>query len=141
MTLAHQSRYYLSKVKSFLLAHSRNKKFLPFLICSYRFLSPNYLLWSQFTIQKFLTNLGGQILSPVSMHPLYDNDEIFITFNIGIRVDMVGTNHDKVLTQWRHMPMGQFHANIFLIQITSTYFWASEVFKNQRFKNQLFSSF
>ena len=50
-----------------------------------------------------------------------------------IRVDMVGTNHNKVLTQWRHMPMGQFWANIFLIRITSTYFWASEVFKNQRF--------
>ena len=57
-----------------------------------------------------------------------------------VRVDMVGTNHDKVLTQWRHMPMGQFHANIFLIRITSTYFWASEVFKNQSFKSQLFSS-
>ena len=48
-------------------------------------------------------------------------------------VDMVGTNHDKVLTQWRHMPMGQFRANIFLMRITSTYFWASEVFKNQHF--------
>ena len=56
------------------------------------------------------------------------------------RVDMVGTNHNKVLTQWRHMPMGQFCANIFLIRITSTYFWASEVFKNQSFKSQLFSS-
>ena len=43
------------------------------------------------------------------------------------RVDMVGTIHNKVLTQWRHMPMGQFHANIFLIRVTSTYFWASEV--------------
>ena len=49
------------------------------------------------------------------------------------RVDMVGTNYDKVLTQWRHMPMGQFRGNIFLMQITSTYFWASEVFKNRRF--------
>jgi hypothetical protein len=29
---------------------------------------------------------------------------------------------------------------IFLIQITSNYLWASEVFKNQRFKNHLFSS-
>ena len=44
-----------------------------------------------------------------------------------IRVDMVVTNHDKVLTLLRHMPMGQFHANIFLIRLTSTYFWASEV--------------
>ena len=56
------------------------------------------------------------------------------------RVDMVGTNHDKVLTQWRHMPMCQFRANIFLIRITSNYFWASEVFKNQSFKSQIFSS-
>ena len=60
--------------------------------------------------------------------------------NMYIRVDMVGTNHDKVLTQWRHMPMCQFRANIFLIRITSNYFWASEVFKNQSFKSQIFSS-
>ena len=59
---------------------------------------------------------------------------------VATRVDMVGTNHDKVLTLWRHMPMGQFRANIFLIRLTSTYFWASEVFKNQSFKSQLFSS-
>ena len=52
---------------------------------------------------------------------------------LSIRVDMVGTNRDEVLTLWRHMPMGQFCANIFLIQLTSTYFWASEVFKNQSF--------
>ena len=58
-----------------------------------------------------------------------------------IRVDMVGTNHDKVLTQWKHMPMGQFRANISLIRITSNYFWALEVFKNQRFKSHLFSFF
>ena len=29
------------------------------------------------------------------------------------RVDMAGTNHNKVLTQRGHMPMGQFRANIF----------------------------
>ena len=40
---------------------------------------------------------------------------------------MVGTNRHKVLTLRRHMPMGQFRANIFLIRLTSTYFWASEV--------------
>ena len=55
------------------------------------------------------------------------------------RVDMVGRNHDKVLIQWRHMPMGRFRANIFLIRITSNYFWASKVFKNQSFKSQIFS--
>ena len=64
----------------------------------------------------------------------------FIVKRLHVRVDMVGTNHNKVLTLWRHMPMGQFCANIFLIQLTSTYFWASEVFKNQSFKSQLFSS-
>ena len=58
---------------------------------------------------------------------------IVIVNPVWLRVDMVGMNHNKVLTQWRHMPMGQFRANIFLIQITSTYFWASEVFKNRRF--------
>ena len=56
------------------------------------------------------------------------------------RVDMVGTIHDDLLTQLRHIPMGQFRANIFLIQTTSNYLWASEVFKNQSFKSQLFSS-
>jgi hypothetical protein len=35
------------------------------------------------------------------------------------RVDMVGTNHDELLTQWRHYPMGKFSANIFLIKTTS----------------------
>ena len=58
-----------------------------------------------------------------------------------VRVDMVGMIHDDLLTQWRHIPMGQFSANIFLIQTTSNYLWASEVFKNQRFKSHLFSFF
>jgi hypothetical protein len=45
---------------------------------------------------------------------------------------------ERITTKFLHnegiyMPMGQFRANIFLILITSTYFWASEVFKNQRF--------
>ena len=57
-----------------------------------------------------------------------------------VRVAMFGMNHNKVLTQWRHMLISQFRTNIFLMQITSTYFWASEVFKNQSFKSQLFSS-
>ena len=56
------------------------------------------------------------------------------------RVDMVGTIHDDLLTQWRHIPMGQFRANIFLTVTTSNYLSASEVFKNQSFKSQLFSS-
>ena len=55
-----------------------------------------------------------------------------------VRVDMVGTKHNEVLTQWRHMPMNKFRANIFLIWITSTYFWALEVFKNRRSKSWLF---
>ena len=35
--------------------------------------------------------------------------------------------------------MSKFRANIFLIQTTSNYFWASEVLKKQRFKSHLFS--
>ena len=35
--------------------------------------------------------------------------------------------------------MSYFRANTFLIRTTSNYFWASEVFKNQRFKSHLFS--
>ena len=34
--------------------------------------------------------------------------------------------------------MGKFCTNIFLIRLTSTYFWASEVFKNQSFKVNYF---
>ena len=57
-----------------------------------------------------------------------------------VRMDMVETIHDDLLTQWRHIPMGKFRGNIILIQITANYLWASEVFKNQSFKSQLFSS-
>ena len=65
---------------------------------------------------------------------------VFTSTQLGLfgRVDMVQTNHNQVLTQWRHMPMGQFHTNIFLIQITSTCFWASEVFKHWSSKSWLF---
>ena len=44
-----------------------------------------------------------------------------------IRVDMIGTIHNDLLTQLRHIPIGKFHTNIFLIQTTSNYLWASEV--------------
>ena len=47
--------------------------------------------------------------------------------NTVARVDMVGTNHNEVLTLLRHMSLCQICANIFLIRLTSTYFWASEV--------------
>ena len=60
------------------------------------------------------------------------------TWQVGSRVDMVGTNPDKVLTLGRHMLMGKFRTNIFLIRLTSTYFWASAVFKNQSFKLIIF---
>ena len=39
-------------------------------------------------------------------------------FSLGIRVDMVRMIHDNLLTQWRHIPKGQFCANIFLIRTT-----------------------
>ena len=56
------------------------------------------------------------------------------------RVYMVGTIRDDLLIQRRHKSMGQFRANIILIRTNSKYLWASEVFKNQSFKSQLFSS-
>ena len=55
------------------------------------------------------------------------------------RVANVVADHDSLLTQWRPIKMSKFGANIFLIRTTSNYFWASEVFKNQRFKSHLFS--
>ena len=84
----------------------------------------HFLLFSLIVLYK--KRMSKHELQIWKMYGSYDS-------YIHTRVDMVGTNHNKVLTQWRHMPMGQFRANIFLIQITSTYFWASEVFKNQRF--------
>ena len=69
-----------------------------------------------------------------------EKTRIFGAYGSIIRVDMVGTNHDELLTHWRHIPMGQFRANIFSIRTTSNYLWASKVFKNQSFRSQLFSS-
>ena len=57
------------------------------------------------------------------------------------RVDMVGTIHDDLLTQWRHIPISQFRANIHLIPSNSNYLWSSEVFKNQSIKSQTFTYF
>ena len=57
------------------------------------------------------------------------------------RVANVVADHDDLLTQWRTIKMSKFRANIFLIQPTSNYFWASEVFKTHRFKSHLFSFF
>ena len=54
------------------------------------------------------------------------------------RVAIVVADHDDLLTQQRHIEMSKFHANIFLLRTTSNYFWALEVFKNQRFKSHLF---
>ena len=59
------------------------------------------------------------------------NKKKVINALVSNRVDMVRTNHNKDLILWRHMPMGQFHAHIFSIPLTSNYFWASEVFKNE----------
>ena len=55
-----------------------------------------------------------------------------------ILVDMVVMIREDLLTQWRHIPMGQFHTNIFLIPFTSNYLCASEVFKNQILKVNYF---
>ena len=69
--------------------------------------------------EKYRNNTSESILSPLCLR--------FIVSSVDVRLDMVGTNHDKVLILCRHMPMGQFRANIFLIRLTSTYFRASEV--------------
>jgi hypothetical protein len=55
-----------------------------------------------------------------SFYVLFGNLSLIFQY-VHIRVDMVGTNHDEVLTLWRHMPMGQFRLNISLIRLTSTY--------------------
>ena len=60
--------------------------------------------------------------------------------SVAVRVDMVEMIHDNLLTQWRHILMGQFRTNIFLIPITYNCLWASEVFKNHSLKSQLLSS-
>ena len=56
------------------------------------------------------------------------------------RVANVVVDQDSLITQWRPIKMSKFRANIFLIETTSNYFWASEVSKNQVFKSQFFSS-
>ena len=58
-----------------------------------------------------------------------------------VRVANVVADHNSLLTQWRPIKMSKFRANIFLIRTTSNYFWASEVFKNQKFKSHLISFF
>ena len=62
----------------------------------------------------------------------------FVELGFSIRVAKVLTVHDDLLTQWRPIKISKFRANIFLIQTTSNYFWASEVSKNQVFKSQFF---
>ena len=49
-----------------------------------------------------------------------------------IRVDVVGTIHNDLLTQWVNSAP--------ILRTTSNYLWASEVLKNQSFYSQLFSS-
>ena len=39
---------------------------------------------------------------------------------------MVVTIHNNLLTQWRHIPMGQFCVNIFLIETTFNYLRVTE---------------
>ena len=98
-------------------------------ICSYYRVSPQHIYVHNLSLWDILRKTCRQPINPCK--------HLQCMF---VRVDMVGTNRNKVLKQWRHMPMGQFCADIFLMRITSTYFWASEVFKNLRFKSQLFSS-
>ena len=69
------------------------------------------------------------------------NCSIFVTKIIQrlcTRVANVVTDYDDLLTPWRPIKMSKFCPNIFLIQTTSNYFWASEVSKNQVFKSHFF---
>ena len=85
-----------------------------------------------------LVYLAVNLLQPVSnWFPAVQNCQT--THHIYNRVANVVADHDDLLIQWRPIKMSKFSANIFLIQSTSNYFWASEVFKNQRFKSHLFS--
>ena len=46
---------------------------------------------------------------------------------------------NDLLTLWKHIPMGQFHTNIFWQQLLRTmYFWGLVVCKRQTFKSQSF---
>ena len=65
----------------------------------------------------------------------------FPSNTLSIRVANVVADHNSLLTQWRPIKMSKFRANNFLKRTTSNYFWASEVFKNQRFKSHFFSFF
>ena len=50
------------------------------------------------------------------------------------RVDIVGTIHNNLLTQWRHIPMGRFHVNTFFIWTTSDYYGPQKFLKNRVLK-------
>ena len=110
----------------------------------------NYLCFADSTIYKCIWFILILVMNGVAIYFFVKNTDAYINGGLQyeietstaslkvrpyciFRVDMVGTNHNKVLTQWRHMPMGKCRAKFFLIRITSTYFWASEVFKNQYF--------
>ena len=54
---------------------------------------------------------------------------LFISMYIPGRVANVVADYDDLLTQWRPIKRSKFRANIFLIQATSNYFWASKVLK------------
>ena len=96
------------------------------------------------TLPFSIYNQKGLIFFSLSMlviGPKKDPLSLIATTELVVhsRVANVVADHDSLLTQWRPMKMSKFCVNIFLIRTTSNYFWASEVFKNQRFKSHLFS--
>ena len=99
-------------------------------LVSYPFPVITFHVW----IISFLLTLGKSNRNILLGYRLIQN-------NMQVRVANVVADHDDLSTQWRPIKMSKFRANIFLIRTTSNYVWASEVFKNQRFKSHLFSFF
>ena len=64
--------------------------------------------------KNFLSDFSFEIVECASI-VLQNRKSSSIYLCIYTRVDMVGTIHNDLLTQLRHIPMGQFRANIFLI--------------------------
>ena len=59
-------------------------------------------------VQNHLSNKCKQIINS----PMGGSSSLQYTIHT-YRVDMVVTIHDDLLTQWRHIPKGQFRANVF----------------------------
>ena len=96
------------------------------------------ILWSHkktanlFSVLTLFSVIRFRLIWTAAIADLKRNRVFDVEIETNIRVSMVVTIHDDLLTQWRRKQMGQFRANIFL-----NFLGASEVFKNQSFKSQL----